>query len=553
MVAVPSAAPVQESAKDSAQAGAKAAKPTDMSKDLDPEATIEELSNRIQQLEKAEEARRTHAFVKGWLTNPGDVDFYSDKHRFVVGLQFFPVETQLSETRVNRTYYLAAVPRVSLHFGRLYMGFEMPFAFEAFDTVVDSADPDFVDGRGFTGAGSFAGLEWDEPSEYAQIIRYFRIGTKEDKLYLNVSKLSAATVGHGTMLRRYNPNIDLNHAHVSAQVDKGFKYGGVEFYSNDIVNYGITGGLAYVKPGGFFFPDNLFARSASIGFSYMADRNAPYTLVRPEAGSELMVADDKNAPQVDESRVATVLGIDAEVKVVRKDRFDVKTYLDYSRLANTGGDGVSVGTLVRFNVGGDKDDQRVHAFRLRAEGGAYHAQYVPGYFDMFYEIEKYQTAVGSDNARMTKLVSLENQTGGYRLGGRVEASYAAVGGLGLSAAYQGSMGGRDSQVLLHAELPKGEHLRLLATYVRNNPFDGAPLFTLENPNALLIAKAKVRVLPFMFINGEVSQVYRLQSASSEGARETTAYPSGSDLEAGDSAVFQNVPRWVLETEIGFEF
>lgn len=513
--------------------------------DRDADAVIEELTARVEKLERAEEERRSRAFVKGWLTGVGDVDFYSSKHRVVVGLQLFPIEQRVSDTITNRTYYLAAVPRASLHFGRLYMGFELPVAFEVFNTEVDSSDADYLGGRGFDGAGAFAGFQWDEPSEFAQVIKYIRYGTKEDDFYLNVSKQSAATVGHGTVLRRYNPNIDLDHYRVSAQVDKGFKYGGAEFYTNDVLGYGVNGGLVYVKPGGMFFPDNLLARSASVGLSYVFDRKAPYLLAHPEGAPDQLVSDDTNAPVVNQSAVAAVVGLDAEVKLVRQEKLDVKAYLDYSRLTHTQGDGVSAGALVRFNVGGNKEDSRVHAFRLRAEAGAYHAQYAPGYFDMFYEIQKYQNFTGADaDVVQSKLMYLEQQTGGYRLGGRFEGTYSVVGGMGVSAAYQGSMDGRDDQMLMHVEVPTGEHLRLLATYVRNNPRDGQPLFTLENPNVLLIGKAKIRVLPFMFINGEVSQMYRLRAT--DGSSEST-------LTAGRPAQFENVLRWVLETEVGFEF
>lgn len=511
----------------------------------DADAVIEELAARVEKLERAEEERRSRAFVKGWLTGVGDVDFYSSKHRVVVGLQLFPVENRVSDTITNRTYYLAAVPRASLHFGRLYMGFELPLAVEVFNTEVDSSNPDYLGGHGFDSMGTFAQFQWDELSEFAQVINYIRYGTKEDDFYLNVSKQAAATVGHGTVLRRYNPNIDLDHYRVSAQLDKGFKYGGAEFYTNDVLGYGVNGGLVYLKPGGMFFPDHLLARSASVGLSYVFDRKAPYLLAHPEGAPDQLISDDTNAPVVNQAKVAAVVGLDAEVKLVRQEKLDIKGYLDYSRLTHTQGDGVSAGALIRFNLGGDKDDSRVHAFRVRAEAGAYHAQYAPGYFDMFYEIQKYQNFAGAEaDVVQSKLMYLEQQTGGYRLGGRVEGTYSVVGGMGMSAAYQGSMDGRDDQMLLHVEVPTGDHLRLLATYVRNSPRDGQPLFTLENPNVLLIGKAKLRVLPFMFVNGEVSQMYRLRA--SDGS-------SDSNLTAGRPAQFENVLRWVLETEVGFEF
>lgn len=506
------------------------------------EKEVESIDHRLEQLEKAEEERRKMAFVKGWLTGIGDVDFYSSKHQVLAGLQFYPVTTQGNGTEVNRTWYLSVIPRLSLHFGRLYMGFEVPLAFELLNRTTDPANPSSAGTASFS--GEFAGFQWDEISEYAQIIRYIRYGTKEDDLYLNINKVGAATVGHGTILRRYNPNIDFDHHKVSVQLDKAFKFGGMEIYSNDVLGFGLSGGLAYARPLAFFNEKNLQARTASLGVSYVFDRNAPYTLVRPDDNPAALVSDATRSPQIEQAAMASILGVDAEVKVVKTQNVDIKTYLDYSRLINTGGDGVTVGALFRINVGGEKEDDRVHAFRIRADGGLYHARYAPGYFDMFYELQKYQ--VFSDNADTTpttKLMYLENQSGGYRLGGRLEATYSVVKGMGLSAAVQGSLDGRDSQLVLHAEVPSGDHLRLLATYVRNDLTDWTNAFTLNDTNALLIGKAKVRILPFLFVNGEVTQMYRLRPI--DGTTE--------DLTEGTNAAFRNVLRWVIESEVGFEF
>ncbi len=506
-----------------------------------------ELESRLDEVERAEQVRQEHAFVKGWLTGAGDVDFTFEKHRFVVGLQMFPLEQSAGGTLTDRTYYLGAVPRVFLHFDKLFLGVELPLAFEIFDTQIDSSNPDYVGGDGFANAGAFAGFQWDETSEYAQVIDYIKYGHKEDDLYINVGKVAAATVGHGTQLRRYNPNIDLDHHRVSAQIDKGFHYAGLEFYTNDIVNYTLTGGLGYVKPFRFFQTENLLLRSLSFGVSYMADRKAPYLLARDPADSSHLVADEFYAPQVEDARVATVFGVDTEVKVVKTQKVDVKGYVDYSRLMNTGGDGFSLGSLVRINLGGNARDERIHAFRIRGELGAYHARYSPGYFDMFYEIEKYQALMSTEGEVVPKLRYLEAQSDGYRLGGRFEATYSIVQGPGISAAIQGSAGGRDSQFLLHFELPTGDHLRLMATYVRMNLFNGDPVFSLEAPDSLLIGRAKLKILPFLFLNAEISKMYRLRAVA--GSEE----PGGELPAIGEPAEFRNVLRWVLETEVGFEF
>jgi hypothetical protein len=179
--------------------------------------------------------------------------------------------------------------------------------------------------------------------------------------------------------------------------------------------------------------------------------------------------------------------------------------------------------------------------------GVYHPRFEPGYFDMFYEIEKYQANLGVEGDVEPKLRYLESQTGGYRLGARLEATYRLVHGPGLSAAIQGSPSGRDSQFLLHCELPTGDHLRFLVTYVRTGLMTGGKVLTLDDPASLLIGRVKMKILPFLFVNGEVSKMYRLKSVSDVDGS------VGGAPNPGDPATFVNILRWVLETEVGFEF
>ncbi len=494
------------------------------------------------------EPPRTHPFVKGWLTGAGDIGFVPMEHQLLVGFQTFPEEVQLSDTLIRRTYYLSIVPRASFHIKKLFIGLEVPLAFEIFSAQIDETEPDVVYGEGFNRFGQFAGVLWDEPGEYAQVIRYIRLGNKEDDIYLNVSRLSAATLGHGAILRRYNPNIDLDHFRVSAQYDQSFHYGGIELYTNDVVGYEIDGALGYIKPGRFLDTDELLVRSTSFGLTVAFDRLAPYRLTRDMESGGALVADAYQRPATESTRVAAVVGVDAETKVVHLDPFlDVKAYSDYSRLLVTGGDGFSTGGLFRLNLRRHAPDARIHAFRIRTEAGLYHARYAPGYFDIFYSLNRYQATRGQTEGAGTTLIEyLETRQGGYRLGGRIEASYALEDGPGLTLALQGARGGRDARFLLHFEVPTGEHLRLMATYARMRLHESGGWFDLDDPNAIFIGQARLKVLPFFFLNGEISKMYRLRAV--EDGQVSHYAP-----QEGEPATFQNVIKWMIESEIGFEF
>src|SRR5207237_9934187 len=121
----------------------------------------------------------------------------------------------------------------------------------------------------------FRKQDYDIPSDYARIIRFITYGAKEDQLYLNVSQLFAATIGHGSIVRRYSGNTDQNVTRVGAQLDAYGQFGGFEAFVGDIVqpNHFVSG-LLFLKPLGFFAVKGDGASTwgqTSIGVSAGAD------------------------------------------------------------------------------------------------------------------------------------------------------------------------------------------------------------------------------------------------------------------------------------------
>ena len=198
------------------------------------------------------------------------------------------------------------------------------------------------------------------------------------------------------------------------------------------------------------------------------------------------------------TRRAQVVGVDVETKVVKTENADVKPYVDYSRLLGIsnpvgvgaradGGGGFTAGVLGRFNAG----EVKVHAFRLVAEARLFDGNYLPGYFDTFYEVQKYQFITGAANtAYDPKLPTVLNRDPSHkRAGFYVEGAYQYNGGLAMMAAYEDSfhVAGPDSicfgctglsqyvgsrNLTLHIEYPAYSWLQFFASYYRRS-FDGA--------------------------------------------------------------------------------
>ncbi|MCA1829590.1 MAG: hypothetical protein ABR567_06405 [Myxococcales bacterium] len=473
-------------------------------------------------------------FIKGELTNLG-----SDK--LVLADSRFGLRSGVA--RLDNSIYLAVAPEIDLHFGDwLALGLGLPLNVRAYaDGFYDTHKLKFREG------------DYSRASDYARILRFLTLGRKEDQFFVNVSPLFAASIGHGAIVRRYNANIESPQEafgydkKVGAEIDAYGRYGGFEAFTGDLMHPNhFLAGLAFVKPLGWLTGS---ARETwgwtSLGVSTAMDLAAPYTLDRgpngypqvgdtdicPQPGVDYCEPDD---PIVTQTRRAQVVGVDLETKVVKSENADVKPYLDYSRLLDisnpsgpgaraNGGGGWTAGVLGRFNAG----DVKVHAFRLVGELRYFDGNYLPGYFDTFYEVQKYQFVTGkADTGYEPKLRTiLDRDPAHKRAGYYLEAAYQYNGGLALMAAYEDSfhVSGPDSicfgctdlqkyvgsrNLTLHIEYPAYSWLQFFASFYRRS-FDGPvdashPL----GDNTLIYGAARVHVLWIFFLNARVFRSWR---------------------------------------------
>jgi len=258
--------------------------------------------------------------------------------------------------------------------------------------------------------------DWDEVSDFGKIIRFFSIGRKEDNFYLTLNSLRPATIGHGQILDKYQPNIDVDRSMLGLIFDAYNDYAGFQFQMNDVMWFDpdnvnkVIGGLAFVKPLSLF-SDHWFATSFSVGAEYLTDLRAPKCIKKSADGpcvkgsgyaagfdpytgeyyDDSFIRTDSvtGLPYVEETTV-TAAGLSVEAKVLKVGRFaDVKLYGTYHQFLNEGGGaGAAGGLLGRFNAG----TKWISAFRIRTEYRNFGDGFQPAYFDSLYETEKYSFA-----------------------------------------------------------------------------------------------------------------------------------------------------------------
>lgn len=503
-----------------------------------------------------EKRAATRAFIKGELTRVGATKLVTDNNRIGVriGYEFLEEtrEIQVAGTAetafvVDQTHYVVLTPEFdykSEKEGGLRVGLGVPLRLKLYGPNYQCvpAPPPADDpictstGDSFGNAGQVRKADWDEPSDFAKVIRYIQYGRKEYNFFLQISQLDAATIGHGPIVRRYFANADLDTSRVGLEFDHYGKFAGFEFHLNDIVtpvelavtgsdaNVGLVVGLlAFIKPGALF-SDSVFGKSLSIGVTYAAEINAPGSLEFDAADRVRTEPNTLNPVYV--GRLVDIAGVDVEFKVIKNKTTDIKPFFDFSFLrdqflgANGGGWGATAGVLGRFNfVSGSGEDETIHALRTIVEVRTHAGNYVPSYFDTFYEVEKYAYERNPLNTAQW-LTKYEVLTTG-QIPGRsptdrhfstyLEFNWAPQDVFAFGTAIELSTAPRGNNFYIHFELPKWKLFEILATYHKRGFSNFQTFFDIQADDSVFYLSGRLTVLPILFINARLWRSFQFSS------------------------------------------
>ncbi len=491
----------------------------------------------------------TMGFIKGELTNfVGSTKLVTKNNRIGVMLGY---------RQVDLKHYATINPEADLRLKNIDFGLGVPLAFELFDGAWNEETDKLT---GFHNAGAFRSQDWDEPGEYVRFIRYITYGQKEDRLFVNISQHASNSVGHGAVMRRYSANIDPDSTRVTGEVDAYNDYAGFEFVTDNIVAWNILGGIGFVKPLSFFSTDPI-ARSVSIGVTYMIDRKAPVRVKTDTQGvpNPYWIM-GSSRPETQSHATVQAWGVDLEAKILKTEQVDLKPYIDYSWLlpgspseqepiTPHGGGGLTLGMLGRFNFGSDP----IHAMRTIVELRSHSADYLPGYFDTFYEIHKYTaslryTKYASQTNMLppTKFVDVFIHRKGHdrQMGFYLEFNYALLQHFALTLSLEGSSAERGNHFLSHVEVPLLSWLQFFFSFHQHAMEDLGDLFSTDGRDKIALGALRLKMLPFLFFNFRYHHTFRL--------REDVADLNGDGFE-NSFRFYLNTQGWLANFELGWEF
>jgi hypothetical protein len=538
-------------------------------------------------------------FLKGELTRFGDVQLLNRRTSFGVGIGY---------AFLSDVHYAVLRPDINLHIGPFSLGLGAPLRFEIFDQQAfastlapDPASIPLAFEAGSANLGRFRLEDWDQVEDFLRPLRYLSWGKKEDRLYVDINRIHALTVGHGQLMRRYSPTVDIDEDNLFATVDGYLDFGGFELVAGPFPVPRVFGGLLFVKPLGLFL-DDYISRSLSVGFTYLTDLNAPTQILSEvNAAGRTQLPVDNAGNLLYEGSGSIVgnpvhgFGVDGEIKLVKWEFIDLKTYVDWSQLVLPGVPedniepftdlGFTGGALLRMSFGsqpvkpldeeeeeakqGDKprEMKAIHALRLRLEGRTFGPRYLPSFFNTLYESDKLQFGFGNlpQNQRAqlpTKIAWLASQDGQpWRAGFYLEASYQWVDWLGFTAMYEDAIdfGGNAvpaaRNLALHAETGQAlGFLQLFATYHYRNFEDFTKMFQFGTDNEIFYFGGRMALLPILYLNLGVQRAFRTGFTEDDLPDQKRELAGGSAEEYRFTGIGMR-NDWALnfDVEIGWQF
>ncbi len=508
-------------------------------------------------------------FIKGDLTYVGTRELVS---------RYDHVSVRIGPQIIDKEIFLSVAPGAAFYPGSWAVGVHVPLNL----LLLEAGTNQF-------GKLKLRREDWDEPSDYAKIIRFISYGRKEDPLYFTITSLRPYTLGHGELIHHYQPNIDIDRSLTGGVFEGYTAWGGVQLELNDITFKGrVLGALAFVKP--LFFLDNPILQTLSFGAEYAGDLAAPRCVqvsekdrrCVPGSGNQpgfdpltgqsrddtfVRTDPDLGRPVVEETAIHAI-GFSGEIKVLKTEPSDLKVYATWHGFIH-GGDGLALGALGRFNLG----EETIHAFRARAELRTFGRRFQPDYFDTLYEVTKYQMIQSKPRFQIAPTryqwvfgdeengfaPSSEGRSWGYNLelswgmfaGSRGKKQIAAA--IGLSE----STRDLDTNFYLHLEVPIVKFIQLFGSFIRVNASNLGDVFAGSPENVVVLSGLRIQIFPFLFANASYTRTYRIVRSpgrefhlGNDNIVDERGQPSS--LFTNDR-IFENIDTLYVDLELGWEF
>jgi hypothetical protein len=276
--------------------------------------------------------------------------------------------------------------------------------------------------------------EWKPASRMVRLVRYLSWGNKTDKFYTRVGALDATSLGNGFLMHNFNNRADDLTRKIGMELNLRFPWGDAPTlfgFETMVSNFGrpeVYGARGFVCP------------LASTGIPVIKGFEIGGTVVSDVDPDQDQATDDG----------VTAFGADLGLPLIQSSLLGSRVYYDYGQIKEFG-HGSAVGISASLNLAGSV------TLGAKLEQRFLGKEFIPQYFDMFYEVERFQM-IDSFPVRKTLMLAAvtEAHNGTYgEVWGNVMGKIRLLG-----SGYKAQ--GVDSSGIFHVEasapnlIPKGD-------------------------------------------------------------------------------------------------
>ncbi|MBI3766580.1 MAG: hypothetical protein HY277_08805 [Ignavibacteriales bacterium] len=331
----------------------------------------------------------------------------------------------------------------------------------------------------FDSHGTLRKENFNEFSDYASVIRYIRYGRENDQIFVKLGALDYVTIGHGSIISTYNNSPSFDARKIGLESFLNFDKFGVQAMYGNFGQAGVAGLRGYIRPVQFSsLADVPIIGNMEIGATYAGDfdRYAYIDTIRA-----------LNPLDVGTKSSLNIIGADIGLPIIRGEVANIELFVDYVKILDFG-KGTAAGII--FNVHATEN----LTLQSRLERLFNGDNYLPSYFNSFYEIDRFNTVTGVSKSYALKY--LTNNSNGYYgdLLVRVINTFDIVG------SYQ-KLDKFDSSGIVHVATdvsPKGSPVILKAGYDKINIASWQDLVTTDD-RSYLYAEIGYKPIEYLII------------------------------------------------------
>jgi hypothetical protein len=224
-----------------------------------------------------------------------------------------------------------------------------------------------------TTAAIFPKEDWDDARDWVAILNYFHYGHSGDMFYFYFGEQRNRYVGNGSIVGAYYGDLRLYHPQRGVNLEVNTDYAGIDFFMDDVTPPNVIGGRFYLKPISFFSKES-YGNNLEIGASYFADVFAPDQITGK--------SDNEYGREITDSNFQ-IFGFDLSFRVLAMKYYQLTLYTDMNKIVDAGF-GMHFGAKHKLMLPTSTDMQILSRWEVRAM----EPDYIPSYFNTFYDIER---------------------------------------------------------------------------------------------------------------------------------------------------------------------